>query len=134
MNRLMSALIALPLAAAGAAAEAASCKPGEIAGLWVGHATNQKDYYCLVDVDAEGRIGRTSCLNPKTLKGVARLDGRFTVSRDCRVTGKFTFVYDDSGAKTAATFKGRLDAEAGLMDGDFIVLHASELYRFARQW
>lgn len=133
MKSLAAALLALPLAAFAGTADGADCKTKLLTGVWVGHATVEADYYCLIQVKQNGWITRTSCFNPKTLKPVATLEGRFTVDHACKVTAAFEFKYT-TGPATDAKFKGKLDPEKGLMSGDFVVLGASEAYRFSQQW
>jgi hypothetical protein len=130
-DRFAVAPLALLAAVSAVPAAAAICEPEAIAGLWVGHATVEKDLYCLVDVKASGAVKQSSCFDPKTLKPVATLDGKLTLSTDCKVKGTFEFVSGD--VVTPAKFKGVLKTKQQTMTGDFVIFGEGESYRFVRQ-
>lgn len=133
MKRLVAAVLALPVVATAGTAQAATCNPKVLQGLWVGHATFQVDLYCLVDVARSGKIVQSSCFAAKSLKPTASLDGKFALDGDCKVSGNFDLTVYKSGKVSPATFKGRLNTDKELMNGDFVIFGASEDYRFVKQ-
>jgi len=130
-GRIVPCLLAL--ATTIGAADAATCRPRDLTGIWVGHATVQKDLYCLIEVRKDGTIPQSSCFNPKSLKSAATLDGSLSLGRDCKVQGAFTFKSTDPAITTPATFKGKLKTETGIMSGNFVIFGEGEAYRFIRQ-
>jgi hypothetical protein len=133
MYRPLAAVTLFAALAASASAEVASCKTRLLQGLWVGHATDQADLYCLTEFGQDGVIVQSSCFNPKTLKPVGALSGGLTVSSECKVGGSFDLTIFKSGKVSPATFNGRLVREGQVMNGDFFIFGAPEDYRFYRQ-
>jgi hypothetical protein len=130
-HRLAAAPLALLAAALAVPAAAATCDPEAVAGLWVGHATVEKDLYCLIDVRKSGAVAQSSCFDPKSLKPVATLVGKLALAADCTVKGTFEFSSGD--VVTPAKFKGVLKAKQQTMTGDFVIFGEGESYRFVRQ-
>ncbi len=133
MYRPLAAVTLLAALAAGASSAEAACKTKLLTGLWVGHATDQADLYCLTEFGKDGVILQSSCFNPKTLKPVGALSGGLIVSAGCKVGGSFDLTIFKSGKVSPATFNGRLVREGEVMNGDFFIFGAPEDYRFYRQ-
>lgn len=118
----------------GTAGAATKCQTSYLLGTWVGSAGSDDDSYCIVQFKKNGWIVQASCFDDTTLKSEGTLDGRFNVTKDCKVSGNFD-VIPKKGKKVDVTFTGTMNPDKGTMTGTVKTKgEPNEKYNFVQQW
>ena len=137
MKNIMLAGIVATTAAfgfAGAASAATKCQTSYLLGTWVGTAAAGDDDYCIVQFKKNGWIVQASCFDDATLKSQGTLDGRFQVTKDCKVTANFD-VLPTKGKKVDVEFTGTMDPNKGTMTGTVKTKGQPAVkYNYVQQW
>ena len=98
-----------------AAVAAPTCRTSYLLGTWLGTDLGSGDAYCLVEFKKNGWFVRSSCPDLDTLTPEATLAGRFSVKRDCTVSGDFDEAKD--GRKKHFLFTGTTEPRRGIITG-----------------
>ena len=134
MKTFMSAVAVAALIGTAGAAEAAQCTTKFLTGLWVGAAEEEDPAYCVVQFKTNGWITQASCFDPPVLKSTMTWTGRFTVAKDCSVTGDFDAAVK-GGRKINFKYSGTMDAKRGIIQGTMKPRNGpSVTYDFVQQW
>jgi len=134
MKTLVSAVAVVALMGTVGAAEAAQCTTKYLTGLWFGAADEEDPTYCAVQFKTNGWITEASCIDPPVLKSTMTWTGRFTVTKDCSVTGNFDGTAKN-GRKFNYKYSGTMDPKRGIIKGTMKVRNGpSATYDFVQQW
>jgi hypothetical protein len=134
MKTFASAVAVALLMGTAGAAHAAQCTTKFLTGLWVGAADEEDPAYCVVQFKENGWISQASCFDPPVLKSIVTWKGRFTVTKNCSVTGDFDGI-QKGGRKLNFKYSGTMNPKRGTIGGTLTPRNGpSATYGFVQQW